>query len=65
MPESPSVAGVLIRPATPGDLDAVTALVAEFCEVDSHEFDIERVQRALRPLLAADTYGVRVARRRR
>jgi GNAT superfamily N-acetyltransferase len=49
---------MVIRPATPGDLDAVTALVAEFCEVDAHEFDIERVQRALRPLLAADTYGV-------
>jgi GNAT superfamily N-acetyltransferase len=49
---------MVIRPATPGDLGAVTALVAEFCEVDAHEFDAERVQRALRPLLADDTHGV-------
>ena len=48
----------MIRLATSDDLDAVTALVAEFCEVDDHEFDADRVQRALRPLLAGDTYGV-------
>lgn len=48
----------MIRLATSDDLDAVTALVAEFCEVDDHEFDADRVQRALRPLLAGDAFGV-------
>lgn len=50
--------GNVIRLATSDDIDAVTELVAEFCAVDDHEFDHDRVQRALRPLLADDTYGV-------
>ena len=49
---------MVIRLAKPDDLDAVTALVAEFCAVDNHEFDVERVRRALAPLLAGDTFGV-------
>ena len=53
-----AAADVVIRLATPDDLSAVTALVAEFCDVDAHEFDVDRVERALRSLLADDSYGV-------
>jgi GNAT superfamily N-acetyltransferase len=48
----------MFRLATPDDVESVTALVAEFCEIDDHEFDADRVQRALRPLLAGDAFGV-------
>ncbi|WP_432824496.1 N-acetyltransferase family protein [Dactylosporangium sp. CA-092794] len=43
--------------ATAGDLAALLPLVREFCAVDRHEFDEERVTRALRPLLAGDAHG--------
>jgi GNAT superfamily N-acetyltransferase len=48
----------MFRLATPDDLAVVTTLVAEFCAIDHHEFDAVRVQRAMQPLLADDTYGV-------
>jgi len=48
----------MFRLATPDDLEPVTALVAEFCEIDGHEFDADRVECALRSLLESDTYGV-------
>jgi hypothetical protein len=38
----------VIRVATPDDLPAVTALVAEFYEIDDHEFDADRVRRSRR-----------------
>ncbi|MFG2045318.1 GNAT family N-acetyltransferase [Dactylosporangium sp. NPDC048998] len=43
--------------AGPDDLDALLALVREFCAADRHDFDAERVTRALRPLLAGDEHG--------
>ncbi|MEV8514576.1 GNAT family N-acetyltransferase [Dactylosporangium sp. NPDC051484] len=43
--------------AVPDDLDALLSLVREFCEFDGHDFDAERVTRALRPLLAGDEHG--------
>ena len=48
----------MIRLATPDDFEPVTALVAEFCEIDGHEFDADRVEGALRSLLESDAYGV-------
>jgi ribosomal protein S18 acetylase RimI-like enzyme len=43
--------------AGPDDLAALLPLVHEFCVADRHEFDEERVTRALRPLLAGDEHG--------
>jgi GNAT superfamily N-acetyltransferase len=47
----------VLRRATPGDRDAVLAMVAEFYAVDRHPFDSERVDAALMPLLADDQHG--------
>jgi GNAT superfamily N-acetyltransferase len=41
----------------PDDLDALLPLVREFCAADRHEFDADRVTRALRPLLESDAHG--------
>ena len=46
-----------VRRADPGDLDALLALVAEFCAIDGHEYDATRAGSALRPLLADDGLG--------
>jgi len=48
----------LIRRATPADLDTLLPLVAAFCAVDGHDFEQQRVCRALGPLLADDRFGV-------
>ncbi|MGI5241858.1 GNAT family N-acetyltransferase [Dactylosporangium sp. CA-139066] len=39
------------------DLEGLLPLVREFCAADRHEFDADRVTRALRPLLASDEHG--------
>ncbi|MCU0273216.1 MAG: GNAT family N-acetyltransferase [Acidimicrobiales bacterium] len=39
------------------DLSVLLPLVAEFCELDHHPYDEDRVARALGPLLADDAFG--------
>ena len=46
-----------MRRAGPADLDALLPLIREFCDVDHHPFDLQRVTRALEPLLVDDTHG--------
>jgi GNAT superfamily N-acetyltransferase len=48
---------VAIRRAEPSDLDLLLPLIREFYEIDQHPFGLERVQRAIEPLLADDTHG--------
>ena len=51
-----------VRQAVDADLAELLPLVAEFCAVDRHPFDRERVLRGLPPLLADDRCGqVRLA----
>jgi GNAT superfamily N-acetyltransferase len=40
------------------DLDLLLPLVREYCLLDRHPYDGERVRRALVPLLADDTHGL-------
>jgi GNAT superfamily N-acetyltransferase len=47
----------VIRRAGPADEEDVVRLVREFYAVDHHEFALERVLAALRPLLADDELG--------
>ena len=47
----------VIRRAAPADEDFLLVLIGEFCEIDRHPFDRERVLRGLRPLLAGDQFG--------
>jgi GNAT superfamily N-acetyltransferase len=49
-------AGVLRRART-ADLDDLLMLVREFCQVEQHAFDLDRMFTALRPLLADDALG--------
>jgi GNAT superfamily N-acetyltransferase len=46
-----------VRRAAPSDLDALLPLVAEFCAIDGHEYEPDRVVRALEPLLVGDDLG--------
>jgi len=47
----------VIRRATAADEDLMLILIGEFCVIDQHPFDRERVLRGLRPLLADDRFG--------
>lgn len=47
-----------IRRATPGDLDDIVELVAEYCAADGHEFDAATVSAGVGPLLDHDRHGV-------
>jgi GNAT superfamily N-acetyltransferase len=47
----------VIRRAAPADLDVLVALMREFCRVEQHPFDPDRVSAGLRPLLADDVLG--------
>jgi GNAT superfamily N-acetyltransferase len=51
------MAGGVIHRAGPEDLDLLAELVREFCHVEQHSFDADRVLAALRPLLADDALG--------
>ena len=54
--------GIVVRPATPADLDVLVELAAEYCEADGHDFDEPTVRAGFRPLLDDDRHGiVRVA----
>jgi hypothetical protein len=46
-----------VRRAVPGDLTNLLPLVAEFCAIDGHEHDADRVRTALGPLLGDDALG--------
>jgi GNAT superfamily N-acetyltransferase len=46
------------RLATPSDLTELLGLVREFCAVDHHDFEPERVRAALVPLLESDRHGL-------
>jgi len=46
-----------IRRARPDDLAQLCRLVADFYQVDGHEFDAARVRAALSPLLRDDQHG--------
>ena len=46
-----------VRRALPSDLDALLPLVAEFCAIDGHDYEPDRVVRALAPLVAGDDLG--------
>lgn len=48
---------IRLHRAGAGDLAALLALVREFCAADRHDYDDERVRRALGPLLAGDEHG--------
>ena len=48
---------VSIRRAKPADRDLLIPLIREFCEIDQHPFELERIQGAIEPLLADDTHG--------
>ena len=48
--------GVIFR-AGAGDEAVLLPLIREFCAVDRHEFDRERVLAGLRPLLVDDRHG--------
>ena len=39
-------------------LDILIGLVSEFCDIDQHPFDRQRVERSLNPLLKHDNYGM-------
>ncbi len=47
-----------LRRADTDDATLVTRLIEEFCQLDHHEFDPDRVELALRPLLVSDEFGV-------
>ena len=47
-----------LRRADTDDGTLVTRLIEEFCQLDHHEFDPDRVELALRPLLVSDEFGV-------
>ena len=47
----------IIRRAAAADEVLVLVLAGEFCMIDRHRFDRERVLRGLRPLLAGDRFG--------
>jgi GNAT superfamily N-acetyltransferase len=46
-----------LRKAGPGDFDELVTLCEEFCLVDGHPFDRDRITAALEPLLADDAHG--------
>jgi GNAT superfamily N-acetyltransferase len=48
----------VIRRAGPRDRELLLELIREFCQIDQHEFDEERVAGALPPLLEDDRFGV-------
>ncbi len=48
----------LLQRATAADHDLLMTLIEEFCAVDQHVFDPERVSRTLGPILEHDLYGV-------
>jgi GNAT superfamily N-acetyltransferase len=48
---------VSIRRAKPTDRDLLIALIREFCEIDQHPFELDRIQRAIEPLLVDDAHG--------
>lgn len=60
-PESGSIARVMAesvaRRAVDGDLEALWPLIQAFYEIDHHDFERDRIERAIRPLLVDDTYG--------
>ena len=48
----------LLERALVSDLPLILELVEEFCAIDKHAFDADRVARALLPLLEHDEHGV-------
>jgi ribosomal protein S18 acetylase RimI-like enzyme len=46
-----------VRRAVVGDLDGLWPLVQQFYDVDQHDFDPARLERALKPLLVDDAFG--------
>lgn len=48
----------LLTRATPEDLPGLMILIREFCAIDGHEFDEQRIMDSLPPLLAGDDFGV-------
>jgi GNAT superfamily N-acetyltransferase len=48
----------LLERALVSDLPLILELVEEFCAIDHHAFDADRVARALLPLLEHDAHGV-------
>lgn len=44
--------------ATPDDLQALLVLIREFCAIDGHEFDEQRLANSLPALLKSDDYGL-------
>lgn len=52
-----AVGDIRVHRAGAGDLAAVLPLVGEFCAADGHEYDEDRITRALGPLLAGDAHG--------
>ena len=51
------MAGNVLHRAGPEDLEDLVWLAREFCHVEQHAFDLDRVAAALRPLLADDSLG--------
>jgi GNAT superfamily N-acetyltransferase len=47
----------VIRRARLLDLPELLSMIEEFCDIDRHPFDQERVLAGLRPLLSDDTHG--------
>jgi GNAT superfamily N-acetyltransferase len=48
----------ILRRASGADLPLLLRLILEFCQVDSHQYNEERVRTALEPLLRCDDHGV-------
>lgn len=46
-----------VRRAGDSDLPVLMTLIEQFCRADNHDFDVQRVTAALRPLLFDDRYG--------
>lgn len=47
-----------VRRAKPADLDLLLEMVAEYCQLDAHQFDEDRVRAALIPLLESPQFGL-------
>lgn len=50
--------GIVVRPATPADLDVLVELAAEYCAADGHEFDEATARSGFGPLLRDDRHGI-------
>lgn len=51
------MSGIQIRRATADDSDVLYELIERFYRVDNHEFEPDRIESGLAPLLASDQHG--------